>query len=46
MDTEKLKADKEKLLKQIEQAQVALIRMQGAIAYINDCIKELEKPKE
>ena len=46
LDKEKLEKDKEQLLKQYAQLQTQLVRTEGAIAYINDNLKELEKPKE
>ncbi|MDD5219672.1 MAG: hypothetical protein PHV11_03800 [Candidatus Bipolaricaulis sp.] len=49
MDKEKLKADKEKYIKELEiftrqdqSMQINIRRLEGVIAYINECLKEME----
>ena len=43
LDKEQLEKDKEKLLKQYAQLQTQLVRTEGAIAYINDNLNNLDK---
>ena len=40
LNKEQLEKDKEQLLKQYAQLQTQLVRTEGAIAYINDNLKE------
>ena len=43
LDKKQLEKDREKLVKQYQQLQTQLVRIEGAIAYISDNIKSLEE---
>ena len=46
MDIEELKKDRDKLQKLLQKTQIQIWRLEGALSYVMDNIKQLEKEVE